>query len=72
MRVCKECGVELHEIPKTKDSPAVSELEQFSDHTAIHNPSPAQWAEAHKRIEAGKERAKKSATESSVRPVASR
>ena len=59
VRVCHECGAEFGEIPETKDSPAVTALEQFSDHQGVHNPSPAQWAEAHKRIEAGKERAKK-------------
>lgn len=53
-RVCGECGAEFREIPATKEKAAISALEQFSDHTAEHNPSPAEWAEAHKRIEAGK------------------
>jgi hypothetical protein len=53
-RVCGICGKEIQgDEEKTT-------LEKFADHQSFHNPSPAQWAEAHKKIEAGKERAKKS------------
>lgn len=33
-------------------------LEDHADHLAEHNPSPAVWAEAYKRIQAGKQKAK--------------
>ena len=58
-RVCGQCGAEFEDVPEVRGQVAVSALQQFTDHQASHNPSPAQWAEAHKRIEAGKERAKK-------------
>lgn len=51
-RVCKECGPGF-EVRKEE-----SVLKQFSNHTIIHNPKPEAWVEAHRRIEAGKERAK--------------
>lgn len=60
LRVCGVCGAEFMDKPATKDLVALSALEQFSDHTTMHNPSPAQWGEAHRRILAGKERAKES------------
>ena len=52
-RVCQVCGAEFE---TNKEQTA---LQQFSDHSAIHNPSPAQWSEAYDKIQAGKERAKK-------------
>jgi hypothetical protein len=58
-RECGVCGAVFQEIPATKESRAVSALEQFLDHQAEHNPSPAQWSEAHSQIEQGKEAAKK-------------
>ena len=40
-RRCNTCGAEFQDLP---GKPA---LEQFSDHQAKHNPSPAEWTEAH-------------------------
>jgi len=54
-RVCGECGAEF------ETNSELSAMQQFADHVAVHNPSPAQWAEAHKRIQAAK--AKKGSTE---------
>lgn len=51
-RVCGQCGAEFRD---RKDSPM---LEQFSEHQTEHNASPGQWAEAHSRIEAAKNRRK--------------
>jgi hypothetical protein len=59
VRECGVCGAKFETILATKESPEVTALQQFSDHLAFHNPSPAHWAEAHKRIQAGKESAKK-------------
>ncbi len=57
-RVCGVCGAKFQDLPATRDRLAVSALEQFSDHQSEHNPSPSQWAEAHRRIQDGKERHK--------------
>ena len=54
-RECGVCGATFRNTENAKGEVLVSALEKFSDHQAIHNPSPAQWAEAHKRIQAGKE-----------------
>ncbi len=35
-----------------------SELIAHSDHLATHNPSPAQWSEAHNMIQAAKDKRK--------------
>jgi len=51
-RVCGYCGAKFDDLP---GKPA---LEQFSNHQASHNPSPAQWTEAHNRIQKGRESAK--------------
>jgi len=59
-RVCGDCGALFQDIPGNKETPMVTALQQFADHTAVHNPSPAQWAEAHKRIEFGKASLKES------------
>lgn len=57
-RVCGVCGAEFQEVPAGREGPGRSALEQFSDHQSEHNPSPVRWAEAHKKIMAGKEAAK--------------
>ena len=57
-RVCGVCGAEFRDVAAGRSGPARTALEQFSDHHAEHNPSPVQWAEAHSRIQAGKEAAK--------------
>lgn len=57
-RVCGICGEVFNRIPGTKESPEIPALEQFSDHQAEHSPSAGQWVEAHRRIQAGKERQK--------------
>lgn len=40
------------------------QLEEHSEHLRIHNATPAEWTEAYKRIQAGKERSKAAAKES--------
>jgi hypothetical protein len=57
--ICASCGAKFEEIPETKERARITALEQFSDHVAVHNPSPAQWTEAYRKIEEGRERAKK-------------
>jgi len=42
------------------------DMEDHAAHLATHNPTPAQWAEAHKRVTAGNERAKKAARNSAT------
>lgn len=51
-RVCALCGARF------EGDKELTAMQKFADHQAEHNPSPAQWAEAHKRIQAGKEKAK--------------
>lgn len=53
MRWCNECEFKIDLGDPTQ------ELKIISDHLASHNPSPAAWAEAYKRIQAGKEKKKK-------------
>lgn len=65
-RVCPVCGAEFETIAGSKERPEVPALEQFSGHMGAHNPSPAEWAEAHKRIGAGKEREKESTRGQSI------
>lgn len=55
-RVCLECGAQFETIAATKDRDEVSALAQFSDHTTVHNPTGAQWTEAHNRIQALKKK----------------
>ena len=50
MRKCNLCDYSVN----TGEQPA--EMGAMADHLTIHNPSPAQWAQAHKMIEAGKDR----------------
>jgi hypothetical protein len=57
-RVCGRCGAEFTDVGASRDNPARTALEQFSDHQSEHNATPGQWSEAHKRIQAGKEAAK--------------
>jgi|HubBroStandDraft_6_1064221.scaffolds.fasta_scaffold03965_7 uncharacterized protein with PIN domain len=57
-RVCPVCRVEFRTIPAKKDEAEVPALWQFSDHLRIHQPTQAQWTEAHNKIQAGKESAK--------------
>lgn len=52
-RQCKVCG---EKFKSEKDSPA---LQQFADHTRIHQPSGDQWSQAYAMIQAGKEREKR-------------
>src|SRR5271156_2911520 len=53
-RKCGRCGAVFQDQPETKSRVAVSALGQFSDHQAEHNPSPAQWATAHRKIQDSK------------------
>jgi hypothetical protein len=57
-RVCKECGAEFHTKLATKDSPEIPALAQFCDHITEHQPTVAQWTEAHNKIQKGRESAK--------------
>ncbi len=52
-RKCLVCGAEFETNEKE------TALAQFADHSAEHNPTPAQWAKAHEMIQEAKERAKK-------------
>lgn len=52
-RKCQVCGAVFESTPEA------SALVQYSDHSATHNPSPAQWTEAYEKIQASKESAKK-------------
>jgi|SRR5580765_8486642 len=51
LRMCGLCGAEF------QNDEEQTSLQKFADHQAEHNPSPAQWATAHKRIQAGKVKA---------------
>ena len=57
-RKCPVCGEEFRTKPATRDEQEVAALAQFSDHLRIHQPTQAQWTEAHNKIQAGKESAK--------------
>jgi hypothetical protein len=57
-RACGVCGEVFENTLSPKGDVLVSALEKFSDHQTEHNPNPAQWAEAHSRIQAGKEQSK--------------
>lgn len=59
IRVCGVCGAEFQGKGETKQGREMSALEEFSNHTASHNPSPAQWTEAHRKIQDGKEQSKR-------------
>jgi hypothetical protein len=54
-RICVHCGSEFKTMPGIE---GMSAMQQFTDHMSFHNPSPAKWAEAHKRIQEGKQMAK--------------
>jgi hypothetical protein len=47
-RLCLHCDWKSRK--PTSDNPEESELSQFARHSATHNPSPAQWSDAHQRI----------------------
>lgn len=47
-RECKICGAEF------ETNNEQSALEQFSDHTTLHNPTGGQWVGAHQLIQAGR------------------
>lgn len=51
-RKCLECGAEFETNEKE------TALQQFADHSRIHQPTQSQWTEAYNKIQAGKERAK--------------
>jgi hypothetical protein len=54
MRQCNLCNFRV-DLPDK-----AGELSAMADHHATHNPTPAQWTEAHHRIQEGKERARES------------
>ena len=58
VRECGMCGAQFRDTVDGKGNVLLTALAKFTDHQAEHNPAPGPWAEAHKRIEAGKERAK--------------
>lgn len=51
-RKCERCGAEF------RTDGNLTAMQKFADHQSVHNSSPSQWATAHKRIEAGKEKQK--------------
>jgi hypothetical protein len=53
-RVCGKCGASFRDDLNQKGEIVVPSLAKFTDHQAEHNPSPAQWAEAHNRIQLAK------------------
>ena len=61
LRICGVCGEEFRDEVNGKGEVTKPALYQFSDHVAFHNPSPAQWVEAHKRIQEAKEKSKEDA-----------
>lgn len=61
-RVCRVCGAVFQEIPATKEMGVVPALEQFSDHSTIHQTPAPQWTEAYNRMQEAKEAAKKNAS----------
>lgn len=56
-RVCKECGAEFRTV-RQKDVPDLTAMQQWSDHLTLHQPTAAQWGEAYKMIQRGKEQGK--------------
>jgi hypothetical protein len=54
-RVCKECGAEFRTV-RQKDVPDLTAMQQWSDHLAGHQPSPAQWTDAYTLIREGREK----------------
>jgi hypothetical protein len=57
-RTCAVCGEVFENTLSPKGEILVAALEKFSDHLTVHNPSPAQWGQAHHLIQRGKERSK--------------
>lgn len=51
--VCTVCGEKI-KVGKADNGEPDTELNARADHLAIHNASPAQWTEAHRKIEAAK------------------
>ncbi len=47
-RVCKECGEEFKTVSTKTET--VTAMQQWADLISVHQPTPAQWAEAYKRI----------------------
>jgi hypothetical protein len=62
-RVCGVCGEVFERIQAKGGNLEISALEQFSNHVTQHNPSPAQWLEAHRRIQSGREMSKQQGKE---------
>lgn len=58
-RECQECG-EVFLTDPDSNKEGLTAMQKFADHSATHGYTPAQWAEAHKRIQAAKEASKKS------------
>jgi hypothetical protein len=58
LRKCVVCSGEFLDDRDGKGNLVRSALDKYAEHSAIHNPSPGQWGEAHRRIQAGKERSK--------------
>jgi hypothetical protein len=48
-RACRVCGARFEANERQ------TVLEQFADHSTIHNPTPEKWANAHELIQAGKQ-----------------
>ncbi len=58
VRVCGVCEEEFRDEVGRDGSVTVAMLDKFSDHQTEHNPSPGQWASAHRLIQQAADRAK--------------
>ncbi len=62
-RTCLSCGAQF----QTND--AQSALEQFSDHSTIHQPTPVQWVRAHTMIQDAKQNHKSGEGQNTRQPA---
>jgi hypothetical protein len=51
----RPCGAEFRTV-RQKDVPDLTAMQQWSDHLAGHQPSPAQWTDAYTLIREGREK----------------
>ncbi len=56
-RTCPDCGMPFEEIPGTKDVERKTVLQQYADHSVIHQSTGEQWHRAYNMIQQGKARA---------------
>ena len=56
-RRCLVCGAQFETVAATKDTPEVTALQQFSEHSTIHQADGAAWTKVYDSIRASKENA---------------